>query len=68
MSQGLSGSLWVGVLETKPSGGDELGFYVGVECAPTHEDQHFTLKGATAFVFPTDVLWWVPHFDALQAE
>jgi hypothetical protein len=35
-SQGFSGSLWVGVEETRPSDGDESGLYVGVECAPTH--------------------------------
>jgi hypothetical protein len=52
----------------KPSGGDEPGFYVEVECAPTHEDQHFTPKGAIALVFPIDVLWRVPYSDALQAE
>jgi hypothetical protein len=68
MSQGLPDSLWVGVMKTKPNGGDEPGFYVGVECAPTHEDQHFTPKGAIAFVFLIDVLRWVPRSDALQAE
>jgi hypothetical protein len=67
-SQGLPSSLWVGVSEAKPSGGDEPGFYVRVERASSHEDQHFTPKGAIAFVLPIDELWWVPHSDALQAE
>jgi hypothetical protein len=67
-SQGLPSSLWVGVSEAKPSGGDEPGFFVWVECASTHEDQHFTPKGAIVLVFPIDELRWVPHSDTLQAK
>jgi hypothetical protein len=65
MSQGLPSSLWVGVSEAKPSGKDEPGFYVGVERTSSHKDQHFTPKGAVAFVLPIDELWWVPYSDAL---
>jgi hypothetical protein len=68
MSQGLPGSLRISVLKTEPSGGDEPRFYVAVECASTHEDQHFTPKGAIELVFPIDELRWVSHSDALQAE
>jgi hypothetical protein len=64
-SQGLPSSLWVGVGEAKPSGGDKPRFYVGVERASSHEDQHFTPKGAVAFILPIDELRWVPYSYSL---
>jgi hypothetical protein len=51
-SQGLPSSLWVGVGEVKTSGGDEPGFYVGVERTSSHEDQHFTPNGCRSVRTP----------------
>jgi hypothetical protein len=68
VSQSFSGSLMVSVREAKPSGGDEPGIYVGVECAFSHEDHHITQKGASVIVLPIGVLWWVHNPDACQAE
>jgi hypothetical protein len=65
LSQGLPSSLGVGVSEAKSSGGDEPGFYVGVERASFHEDQQLTSTGAVAFVLPIDELRRIPYSDAL---
>ena len=67
-SQGFSGSLSVGVWKTKASGGDELGFHVRIAGALSHKDHYITPTGAPGVILPVDVLWWVHHSDAFQAE
>ena len=46
MSQGFSGSLSVGVMEAKASGGDEPGVHVRAAAAFSHEDHHVAPKSA----------------------
>ena len=67
-SQGFLGGLSVGVREAKASGGDEPGVYVRVAGASSHENHHVTTKSDPGVVFPVDILWWVHHSDAFQAE
>ena len=68
MSQGFSGSLSVGVREAKASGGDEPGVHVRVVGVFSYEDHHVAPKISPGVVLPVDVLWWVHHSDAFQAE
>ena len=67
-SQGFSGGLSVGVWEAKASSGDELGVYVRVAGASSHENHHVAPKSAPGVVLPVDVLWWVHNSDAFQGE
>ena len=67
-SQGFSGSFSVGVREAKASGGDEPRVHVRVVGALSHEDHHGALKSAPGVILPVDVLWWVHHSYAFQAE
>ena len=55
-SQGLSVGFLVGVSEAKASGGDELGVYVRVAGASSHETHHVAPKSAPGVVFPVDIL------------
>ena len=67
-SQGFSGGLSVGVREAKAGGGDESGVHVRVAGALFHKNHNVTPKSAPGVVLPVDVLWWVHHSDAFQAE
>ena len=67
-SQGFSGGFSVGVWEAKASGGDEPGVHVRVAGALSHENHHVSPKSAPGVVLLVDVLWWVHHSDAFQAE
>ena len=67
-SQGFSGGFSVGVREAKASGGDELGVHVREASALSHEDHQVASKSALRVVLPVDILWWVHHSDAFQAE
>ena len=67
-SEGFTGSLPVGVRETKTSGGYELGIHIRVAGALSHENHYVAPKSAPGFVLPVDVLWWVHHSNAFQAE
>ena len=67
-SQGFLGGFSVGVREAKASGGDEPWVYVRVAGASSHENHHVAPKSAPGVVFPVDILWWVHHSDAFQAE
>ena len=67
-SQGFSDGLSVGIWEAKAHGGDEPGVHVRVAGALSHEDHHGASKSAPGVVLPADVLWWVHHSDAFQAE
>ena len=66
--QGFSGSLSVGIWEAKASGGDEPGVHIRVASTFSHEDHHVAPKSAPGVVLLVDVLWWVHHSDAFQAE
>ena len=67
-SEGFTGSFSVGVGETKSSGGDEPGFHIRIAGAFSHEDHHIAPESAPGVVLPVDVLWWVHHSNAFQAE
>ena len=67
-SEGFTGGFLVGVKETKSSGGDEPGIHIRVADALSHENHYVTPKSAPGVVFLVDVLWWVHHSNALQAE
>ena len=67
-SQGFTGGFSVGVREAKASGGDETRVHVRAVGALSHEDHHDAPKSAPGVVLPVDVLWWVHHSDAFQAE
>ena len=67
-SQGFSGGFLGVVREAKASGGDEPGVHVGVAGALSHKDHHVAPKSAPGVVLPVDILWWVHHSDAFQAE
>ena len=62
------GGFSVGVWEAKASDGDEPGVHVRVAGALSHEDHQVAPKSAPGVVLPVDVLWWVHHSDAFQAE
>ena len=66
--EGFTGGFPVGVRETKSSGGDEPRVDVWVAGALSHEDHHVVPKSAPGVVLLVDVLWWVHHSDAFQAE
>ena len=66
--QGFKDGFSVGVREAKASGGDEPRVHVRVAGALFHEDHHVAPKSAPRVVLPVDVLWWVHHSDAFQAE
>ena len=68
VSQGFSGGFSVGVREAKASGGDEPGVHIRVAGAFSYEDHYVAPKSAPGVVLPVDVLWWVHHSDAFQAE
>ena len=66
--QDFSAGFSVGVRDAKASGGDEPGVYVRVAGVSSHENHHVAPKSALGVVFPVDILWWVHHSDAFQAE
>ena len=67
-SEGFTGGFPVGVRETKSSGGDEPGIHIRVAGALSHENHYVSPKSALGVVLPVDVLWWVHHSNAFQAE
>ena len=67
-SEGFTGGFSVCVRETKSSGGDELGIHIRVAGALSHENHYVAPKSALGVVLPVDVLWWVHHSNAFQAE
>ena len=67
-SEGFTGGFLVGVGETKSSGGNESGIHIRVAGALFHENHYVAPKSALGVVLPVDVLWWVHHSNAFQAE
>ena len=67
-SEGFTGGFLVGVREMKSSGGDEPGIHIRVAGALSHENHYVAPKSATGVVLLVDVLWWVHHSNAFQAE
>ena len=67
-SEGFTSGLPVGVGETKSSGGDEPGIHIRVAGALSHENHYVASKSAPGVVLLVDVLWWIHHSNAFQAE